>query len=66
MTAEQIRDVKGLSGLRRALYYTARSRGDDHASAFRTASARCCVGGDFGGHVEFCENAPVAGQEGNQ
>lgn len=51
--------LDGLSGLRRAIYYTARSRGMSHEKALRFASARCCDGGSFNGHAEFCENSGV-------
>jgi hypothetical protein len=54
-TKAQDRDVAQLSGLRRAIYYAAISRGKGHEDALRLASARCCTA--TSGHAPSCENA---------
>lgn len=50
-TEQQIRQ---LSGLRRAMYYTALSRKIDPSKAYRLASARCCEPSDGAEHTQAC------------
>ena len=53
MTAHEPR-IAALSGLRRAIYFTALSRGLTPDKAYRAASSRCCQPSSGEDHTAAC------------